>query len=301
MLNSPIKEKMTFNKNKDQTTIREIKQKISAMKNSQFRTTNFSLIEFIVDNDFKPLIIEEITKKLIKDYKSNPKKYILSSDKGSFKSESTFKKSIIMSISRNKAFIKGPGNGQLSLNLNKTLQYLNTMYKQYINNSTQIKTPYKLFSHKSKNKIKRNTDFSPINKEENISTGENEMEVEQEIEIPKAKSQNLDLHNKNTNFTFGKLYSSESHKNEKEEIINISNNTQNTFAHMFNKEILKVKKDIPDIFLRKLYQDIFISNINNDYLRNIVDSTNKMFLNIKSQKMNDQIKREIEKINAVFH
>ena len=46
---------------------------------------------------------------------------------------------------------------------------------------------------------------------------------------------------------------------------------------------------------------IFISNINNDYLRNIVDSTNKMFLNIKSQKMNDQIKREIEKINIYLH
>ena len=75
---------------KEQMYIQEINQKLSVMKNSQFRTTNFSLIEYFAENNFRPLVIDELISKLLKDYKSNPKKYILSSDKGSFKSEKEF-------------------------------------------------------------------------------------------------------------------------------------------------------------------------------------------------------------------
>jgi hypothetical protein len=39
--------------------------------------------------------------------------------------------------------VKGPGDGQLSLNYQKTLEYLETMYYKYKNNSQDIKTPIK--------------------------------------------------------------------------------------------------------------------------------------------------------------
>ncbi len=305
MFNSPQKEKNLFTKNQDQVYIKEINQKISAMKNSQFRTTNFSLIEFFVANNFRPLIIEEIVSKLLKDYKSNPKKYILSNDKGSFKSEKNFKKSIYLSIARNKAFIKGPGSGQLSLNLCKTVQYLNTMYKQYICNSTQIKTPYKLFSNKRSNN--RISSFSTIKeiKEENKSTDEENMEIEEENEIPKVKSQFLELNKNNkikTDYSFGSSSNKDSSKKGKEPIINLSKKSHNFPSTIIKKEVKKDNKDyIPEIFHKKLYPDIFISNVNNQSLTNLIDSLNKFYLNIKTQKMNEQIKREIEKINNFLH
>ena len=54
---------MTLREEDDQTVdderkeafIKEIKKKVKAMKKSKFRTTNFSLIEYFVDNDFQPL------------------------------------------------------------------------------------------------------------------------------------------------------------------------------------------------------------------------------------------------------
>ena len=69
-------------KKSDKDYMNEIKEKLKEMKNSQFRTTNFSLIEYFVENNFKPLDEEELISKILDDFKANPNKYVLSNDKG---------------------------------------------------------------------------------------------------------------------------------------------------------------------------------------------------------------------------
>ena len=78
----------------------EIKMKNISMKNSIFRKTNFSLIEYFVENDFKTFKQEEMILLLLTDYKKNPTKYILANDKSNFKNEKSFKTSIKFSICR---------------------------------------------------------------------------------------------------------------------------------------------------------------------------------------------------------
>jgi len=105
----------------DEKIKEEIDEKLSIMKKNDFCTTNFRIIEMFAENDFKPFNIEDLTTKLLNDYKENPNKFILSNCKGSIKSEKNLKNSINISILRNKAFIKGPGLRQLSLNLKKQI------------------------------------------------------------------------------------------------------------------------------------------------------------------------------------
>ena len=61
---------------------------------------------------------------MVQDYKSNPNKYVLSNEIGHYKSEKTFENSVKNAIKKNKSFIKGPGDGELSLDFQKTLEYL---------------------------------------------------------------------------------------------------------------------------------------------------------------------------------
>ena len=72
------------------------------MKRSEYRTTNFSLIEYFAENNFKPLNLNSLVSKLLRDYKSNPKRYVLANDNIPFKSEANFKISIQVSIKKNK-------------------------------------------------------------------------------------------------------------------------------------------------------------------------------------------------------
>ena len=122
----------------------KIKRKLDVMTRSQYRTTNFSIIELFSDNNFQPINIKLAIIHLVSDYKSNPKKYVLSRENSHYKSEKTFEKSIRNAINKNKSFEKGPGDGFLSLNLIKALEYLDTMYNKYKSNSKDIKTPIKL-------------------------------------------------------------------------------------------------------------------------------------------------------------
>ena len=103
--------------------IQEIKRKISMMRKSKYRTTNFSLIEYFVENNFNPLKEDALISKILADYKSNPRKYILSKDKTCFKTEKSFKSSVKLSILKNKSFSKGPRRGELTLNLENTYKY----------------------------------------------------------------------------------------------------------------------------------------------------------------------------------
>ena len=141
--------------------IKKIRNKLEVMTQSKYRTTNFSLIEYFAKHNFQALNIEDLTMILSIDYKANPTKYVLTKDNNHFKSEKTFINSIKTSISKNKAFVKGPGIGQLTLNLPKTLEYLETMYNKYKNNSKDIKTPVKL--SKSKNHDNKKKKLNVIN------------------------------------------------------------------------------------------------------------------------------------------
>ena len=155
---------MEDDNDKDQLYKDEIKEKISSMQNSSFRTTNFSIIEYFVKNDFNPFNQEELITLLLKDYRNNPSKYVLANDKGQFKNEKSFKGSINSSISRNKSFVKGPGQNDLSLNLEKTVEYLRAI--QYPLNSLYVS------NSKSNKRNRRNNNFQShpkiMNKKEDI-------------------------------------------------------------------------------------------------------------------------------------
>ena len=167
--------KSVYNKEK---YMKDINLKLSLMKNSKYRTTNFSIIEYFVENNFEPLDEEELITKILKDYKSNPNRYVLSKDKVCFKSERSFKQSIKLSISKNKAFIKGPEIGDLSLNLEKAVQYLKTMYKEYISNSSNVQTPYKIFKNRDKTRSKKGRKSLMSIKEKNKESNNMSMDMD---------------------------------------------------------------------------------------------------------------------------
>ena len=155
-----------LNLNKDQTNLKElelisrINKKLKDMEKSQFRTTNFSIIQYLAKNRFKPLKQDDIINRLLEDYKQDPKKYILSNEKTNFKNINTFKSSILVSISKNKSFEKDSENGKIWLNLKNTCQYLQAMYRKYTSNSRDITTPNKInifnqYKNKKKKKKKK--------------------------------------------------------------------------------------------------------------------------------------------------
>ena len=156
-----------------------INNKLKDMENSQFRTTNFSIIQFFSQNNFKPLNQEEVIKRLLEDYKNNPTKYVLSNEKSNFKNISTFKSSILGSISKNKAFIKDSKNGIISLDLEKTEQYLKAVYRQYTSNSKDVITPQKINANNRFTQKKRSNGMkSTLNFINNIEDKENQLEKE---------------------------------------------------------------------------------------------------------------------------
>ena len=302
-------QKKDNNKTKEQILINEIKQKVSVMKKSQFRTTNFSLIEYFAENDCKPLNQDALIVKLLLDYKDNPKKYVLSNDRNSsFKCEKNFKSSIILSISRNKAFVKGPGEGELSLNLEKTVQYLKTMYRQYTNNSSNIHTPYKIFNPKNNKNRNVQSTVKGIKKENNTYDVVN-MEIEEQKEKSKNKNKNVEKYqnnNINNNHSFNIYFNQpqdelgrfKNESNGKNSPISISNST---YSFSSNNDLKKEnKKDIPDIFQQRLNCDLFIESLKNEKISHVLIDFNNYLLDVKAKKMNDQIEKEIEKIKNIL-
>lgn len=310
-------QKMIGNKDnisKRQKYINEINEKLSIMKKSQFRTTNFSLIEYFAENNYKPLLKEELITKLLKDYKLNPKKYVIKNDKATFSSERYFKSGIKLAISKNKSFMKGPGLGELSLNLYQTLQYLKSMYKHYTSNSSNISTPYKIFKKisKSKNKYYKIKNEEPTIKENMDISDDIDIEIEDQnsLESSKIKYQEKYVNNNNNNSSEFLYDQSNNQSNnnrytkiKKDYVENSSNISFSNTNPDSNSCNIKDENNVDDqdIFFKKLYFDIFISSINNEKLENIVYSFNKYFLDVKAKKMNDKIEKEIEKINRTLH
>ena len=101
--------------------INEIRQKVNVMKKSKYRTSNFSLIEYFVNNNFQPLNQNYLISKLLEDYNANPERYVLSKNKGIFKSAKTFKQTIMRLARYNNSFEIGLGEGRIIFEFKKCL------------------------------------------------------------------------------------------------------------------------------------------------------------------------------------
>ena len=289
----------------------EIKQKISSMKKSKFRTTNFSLIEYFVKNDFKPYNQEELISLLLNDYNANPTKYILSNDKGIFKNEKSFLYSIKLSIVRNKSFMKIPGSDKLTLNLEKTVQYLKSMCNKYLNNSKDIVTPLKVFNRGNNRNNRVQTMTKKIKGKEDLFYNNSNMDFIQPMENNNRNNNTVQSTSKKVSKNaFHQLSEkiSRQSKNEKEnkEIIYISNSSScsnskaNPSTHSnSNENIVKndIDNELPEIFSQKLYSEIIISSFNNNSIEKISNSFEKFLSSVKSKKMNAEIEEELDLIN----
>ena len=252
--------------NDNNSLITDIKKKLDVMTRSKYRTTNFSVIEYFSQNNFQPLNIDLLIITLVLDYKSNPKKYVLSNESSHFKSEKTFESSIKNALNKNKSFVKGPGDGQISLDYQKTLEYLDTMYNKYKNNSKDIKTPIKL--PKKKNEEKRKPKVRNIKKEK----------IEDEDDIDSLYSLRSNKRKRINNFDFQSPRKDYYQRNikpnkfkdfrlEKEEggIYNLRDSDSESVFDMLKKEVKREKDkesefnyaNIPDIF----YQDFIKTNL----------------------------------------
>ena len=262
------------NNDNNQIIINEIKKKLDVMAKSKYRTTHFSLIEYFADNNFQPINISFVIIHLVSDYKSNPKKYVLCNENSHFKSEKTFENSIKYAIKKNKSFKQGPEKGQLSLNFSQTLEYLETMFNKYKNNSKDIKTPIKLSGRKRHNENKRQESF-------NIKCEKNEDDSDYEINSYKRKKNNkIDFHTpKKANNTRKTKYNGfKKEKDYQNKIFDIKDSDSDSyqFSDYIKKEVKKEddynSEWIPDIFCKNLDKTNLISSININVIANSVNS-----------------------------
>ena len=271
-----------------------INNKLKDMENSQFRTTNFSIIQFFSQNNFKPLNQEEVIKRLLEDYKNNPTKYVLSNEKSNFKNISTFKSSILGSISKNKAFIKDSKNGIISLDLEKTEQYLKAVYRQYTSNSKDVITPQKINANNRFTQKKRSNGMkSTLNFINNIEDKENQLEKEnyKSRRTGIKTFQNFEFNGELNSFS---IYCDQTNKNNFPKNINDNNKMMN-----FNFKKNKNSNDLTKIFFEKLLYNANIDSINNDGISFLIKELESYALNIKEKKIknvNENIKKEIKQL-----
>lgn len=121
-------------------TIQEIKDLIKDMKQNNNRTTNFSIILYMDENDYQKISIDSIKEKLKKDYSTNPEMLINSTTKCPFESLKNVLQSLNSSISRNRSFKTEVKNKikYVSLNTELALEYLRKMYKKYTNKNPNV-------------------------------------------------------------------------------------------------------------------------------------------------------------------
>ena len=117
------------------STILEIRDLLKDMKKNKNRTTNFSIILYLDENNYEKISIDVIKSRIKKDFSLNPEMFINSTTKCPFESEKNVIQSLNSSISRNKSFKTEIVNKTkfVTLNKQKTLEYLRKMYKKYTN------------------------------------------------------------------------------------------------------------------------------------------------------------------------
>ena len=285
--------------------INDINQKLKDMRKSQFRTTNFSLIEYFAENDFNPLYEKDLIDRILSEYKSNPNLYV-TREKGFFKSEKTFLNSVKSSISKNKAFVRGPDFGQISLNLESTSQYLKTMYDKYTNNSSNVNTPYKLFPQKKfqtletiwENKEKEHHHYK---EDKNMEIDEEEEEVENKEKKVENKKNNiypLLMNSISLNEETNKLESGNEENNTGFFIPN-TNNSVSSISNLISEEGHKLRKEYPDIFIKRLYTNNFGYSLKTEKISYIIKYLNNYFDEKKSSFIS-KIDRRVQKIYELF-
>lgn len=290
-----------LNLNKDQTNLKElelisrINKKLKDMEKSQFRTTNFSIIQYLAKNRFKPLKQDDIINRLLEDYKQDPKKYILSNEKTNFKNINTFKSSILVSISKNKSFEKDSENGKIWLNLKNTCQYLQAMYRKYTSNSRDITTPNKINIFNQYKKKKKNIGMkSVLNVKHNIEDEENNLK-KQNSKIRRSESKYFcNVEDFNDEINSFSIYDQTDNKNSFIKNIN-ENNRMLKFNMQKNKN--SNKSNLPEIFFEKLFHDNYIESLNNDGISFVLKEIENYKLIIKEKNINDSIELEIDKLS----
>ena len=271
------------------------------MTKSKYRTTNFSLIEFFAFHNFQPLNLESLIVNLVFDYNSNPNKYVLSNENSHFKSQKTFVNSIKSSINKNKSFVKGPEDGQLSLNYKKTLEYLNTMFNKYKSNSKDIKTPVKI--PKKKNEEPKRQRVKQIKHEKSSESEDSDYEAKN---FKKKKVNNLDFHspekiNHQRNQRINERKNFKLEKEEENGIYSIKDSDSDSIYNLIKKEDKKENNNISDIaniFFKELIKINLTSSLEqeaiyeaikniNDYLQYI----NELNIFIEDKEMDEKNKK----------
>ena len=285
----------TIENERNEAFIKEIRKKVKAMKKSKYRTSNFSLIEYFVDNDFQPLNKNYLILNLIQDYNSNPKRYVLAKKRGIFKSEKSFKQSIMHYVQHNNSFEVGPGEGELSINLENACLYLRSVYTQYITNSPNVKTPIK-FNSKNTINIKKEKEFQNYNiKKEKIDE-----DVDFDIVFSNNKKPSFSQKIKNENNKFDKFI-----KNPKEKesfgsnsVISLTDSSASTVINVEKNELFNDKdKAIPHIFLKRMIQkDKLIFSLDKNSFYKMENSMEKYLTNTAKDENSEEIEEKLLKI-----
>ena len=103
------------------------------MKKSPIRTTNFSIILYLVEKNYKRLPVESIIEKLEIDFSKKPQMFINTTKNQPFEDERKFINSLNCSIRRNKSFKIETVKEKKYISLNEihALEYLKKMYGKY--------------------------------------------------------------------------------------------------------------------------------------------------------------------------
>ena len=135
---------------------------VKEMSKKTTRTTNFAVLVYIVENNFKDLSLSKIKERIRKDYAKDDQMFINSHTKKAFESEQKVLTIFKTGLTRNQSFIiKGTKNDKyVSLDYKHALEYLNRIYKKYTDDNNDVsslssaKSPRK-FSYKSEKKEKK--------------------------------------------------------------------------------------------------------------------------------------------------
>lgn len=228
-----------------QNYINEIKKKVNIMNNSKYRTTFFAIIACFVKNNFIPLSKEVLKSKLIKDYKASPRSFVNAKNYAIIESESAFRKSILYSMRSYKYFIAGPGEGQISLNLEFACYYLRSVFKKYVNNPRGFSTPIKL--------------YDKFNIKKDLIEFDNSDEEEKNFPFTQ-KEKNINYNKNNNKKSIYKI------KKEKCDDAFLGNNStislnDGNISKLMDKENHEQMKKIPNIFISKLASESIISSL----------------------------------------
>ena len=284
----------------NQYYINEIRKMLNVMKKSKYRTTNFSLIEYFAENNFHPLNKKSLINKLLKEYNSNPQKFVLSKGNGKlFNSTSSFMRSILYHISKNNSFISEPDTNELSLDLENTYNYLLSVYNKYTSNSKDVKTPIRV-NHSHYNFKKENNVDDSDNYDIEILPNKKRAFSKKEM----SKYNNIRNHNINNNNEYLEK-KIELQDNDKSSgyntIITLSDSSISKESKEDNNEDnSNANKNIPQIFLEKLTEeDNLISLLSKDTISNLLKKTNDYITNIKKEKKEKILFKLKEKIKNI--